>query len=136
MYHRAFLSVGAVLIAACTTPSEPEAGTPIAETPSASMVAASAVASATSALTSRLELAPPHAAIEDELARILPALEDQSIARELRPMLQEAQRLLGHKAPEAGARALDRLGTRLNEIAARQQDPDLAAVTLALEASR
>jgi hypothetical protein len=94
-------------------------------------MAAPVIVSATHA-----DAARPGVAIEDVLVRLLPAMEDQSIARELRPLLNEAQRQVERNVPLAKEQALDRVRARLREIEANQENPDLDAVMLALVASR
>ena len=138
MYSRAFLLVGAVLISACAAPSEPVAVDAVAADPISTAAAARPLATTAPTLVAatRHEPAPRAAAIEDALVRLLPALENQSTARELRPLLREARLLMGRDVPGTEKRALDRLAARLREIAAGQVDPDLDAAMLALDASR
>jgi hypothetical protein len=138
MYSRAFLLVGFVLISACTGPSEPVAVDAVAAEPISTAAPASPFATTAPTLVAatRHEPAPPAAAIEDALVRLLPVMENQSTARELQPLLREAQLLIGRDVPGTEKRALDRLAARLREIAAGQVDPDLDAAMLALDASR
>lgn len=134
MHRRSLLMVSAVLVSACMVPSDPEAENPVLP-PGATGQGLRAIESPPAVSTARLGPASPRAAIEDALVRLLPAFADQSVAMELRPLLQEAQRAM-RRGLQDEDRAFDKVRARLDEIDADWVDPDLAAVRLALESSR
>lgn len=135
MYRGAFFLAGGLVLGACTGPSEPEMESPTSERTVAGSSRTPEIAirvSSPALQTVRFDPASPGAAIEDALVRILPSIADQTVAAELRPLLQERLRQL-----EAGAEqpVRDQGLARLRDFDSDQADPDLAALWLALEST-
>ena len=120
MWTRVFFLAGGTLLTACSAPTE-------ASEPAAVTVEPRAEATPSVPVP---KPAPPNAAIEDALTRVLPALSDRSMAALLRRPLEEASRHLAAGQQSAARRVLDRARSRLNSLT---DDPDLTAVVLAIE---
>jgi hypothetical protein len=133
MQRRVILLAGSLVVSACSAPTETATESPALAVGSHRAAAVSEVSLRTSEATSPR----PETAIEDALARLLPSLTDQSLAKDLRQPLQEAVRLLGRGDGAAAEGALTRVRAIVHGLENHAAgDPDLVAVILALEPAR